>query len=561
MTTGPLNSSVPTASSVIGGVFNVIAPAPIPGQASALQLDASGNLLVNIAAGGGASGTQYVDGVTQVTPTGTVALGKNPTNVLHSLSLDSSGNLNVNLAAGTISGGNAAASPTGAAVPASADYLGVNIAGNLVGVTGFSLTNSKAVAIAIVDSNGNQITSFGGGIQFADNAASGATPTGTLSMGWDSINSKVRALKVDASQDLFVAFSSAQHIIVDSGSLTANIGTTGGLALDSTVSTVQPRRIQDGVGATLATVTGANALKIDGSAVTQPVSGTISVTGFANPLPVSQSGNWNINQVIGVAGFGKITDGTNTAAVTAASALKIDGSAVTQPVSGTFFQVTQPVSIAATVNVSVQNASLSVTQGTSPWVTTDATIGSNNQNPSPTSSSLVGFINNSNSEFLPLSGYGSGGVNALAITIVDGGGVQLAVGDNSTPPDVIPVGFSMMGYDPIANKVRALTVDSSQNLKIAGNITASNPAVGLTGSSVPLQASYTAVKDIGGNLTGMSLDSLGRLQVTILDSTQTTDLLHMVVAQLRILNMNFAANMPGSFVDQDTQSIDMFTIN
>lgn len=44
------------------------------------------------------------------------------------------------------------------------------------------------------------------------------------------------------------------------------------------------------------------------------------------------------------AGFQKITDGTNTASVTASSALKVDGSAVTQPVSGTFWQATQPVS-------------------------------------------------------------------------------------------------------------------------------------------------------------------------------------------------------------------------
>jgi hypothetical protein len=156
---GPLNSAVPTTAFIIGGVYNVTSPAPASGQALPFQLDANGNLLVNIAAGA-AGGTQYVDGVTQVTPTGTVALGKNPTNILHALSLDASGNLNINIAAGSSSG-----------------------------------------------------------IQFADNVASGAAPTGTLAMGWDSANSKIRAFKVDATQDLFVAFSVAQHIIVDSGSV------------------------------------------------------------------------------------------------------------------------------------------------------------------------------------------------------------------------------------------------------------------------------------------------------------------------------------------------------
>ncbi len=39
-----------------------------------------------------------------------------------------------------------------------------------------------------------------------------------------------------------------------------------------------------------------------------------------------------------------IVQGGNTAVVTAAGAQKVDGSAVTQPVSGTFWQATQPVS-------------------------------------------------------------------------------------------------------------------------------------------------------------------------------------------------------------------------
>ena len=39
-----------------------------------------------------------------------------------------------------------------------------------------------------------------------------------------------------------------------------------------------------------------------------------------------------------------LTQGGNTAVVTAAGAQKVDGSAVTQPVSGTFWQATQPVS-------------------------------------------------------------------------------------------------------------------------------------------------------------------------------------------------------------------------
>src|SRR5271170_1253490 len=42
-----------------------------------------------------------------------------------------------------------------------------------------------------------------------------------------------------------------------------------------------------------------------------------------SPLPVAQSGALNVNQTIGVAGFEKITDGTNIAAVKAASSAPI----------------------------------------------------------------------------------------------------------------------------------------------------------------------------------------------------------------------------------------------
>ena len=55
---GPLNSSAPTTAVIVGGVYNSVAPAPVAGQACALQFDANGYLLANIAVGGGGSVTQ-----------------------------------------------------------------------------------------------------------------------------------------------------------------------------------------------------------------------------------------------------------------------------------------------------------------------------------------------------------------------------------------------------------------------------------------------------------------------------------------------------------------------
>lgn len=155
-------------------------------------------------------------------------------------------------------------------------------------------------------------------------------------------------------------------------------------------------------GGNSAAVSASNALKVDGSAVTQPVSIAASVpVSFVSPLPVTQSGTWNVgitgsptvsispipaasplpvlitgpsplpvngninvtNASIPVTESGtwtvqpgntpntspwleSISAGGNTATVTASSALKVDGSAVTQPVSGS-------VSISGTPTVSI----------------------------------------------------------------------------------------------------------------------------------------------------------------------------------------------------------------
>jgi hypothetical protein len=111
-------------------------------------------------------------------------------------------------------------------------------------------------------------------------------------------------------------------------------------------------------------------LKIDGSGTAIPVSFTwsgltdtqlrasavpvsLASTTITGTVAATQSGTWNYNQAIGVAGFEKITDGTNTAAVKAASvaAVATDPALVVAispnnviPVSGTFWQATQPVS-------------------------------------------------------------------------------------------------------------------------------------------------------------------------------------------------------------------------
>lgn len=160
--------------------------------------------------------------------------------------------------------------------------------------------------------------------------------------------------------------------------------------------------IEDGATrARYATVTAANAVKVDGSAVTQPVSGTfwqatqpVSGTVTANAgtgtmstaetqLIADNAGFTDGTSKVLPAGFiydevagtaltendvaaarinvnratvNAIEDGVTRgryATVSAANALKVDGSAVTQPVSGTFWQATQPVSGTVSANATL----------------------------------------------------------------------------------------------------------------------------------------------------------------------------------------------------------------
>lgn len=99
---GSLRTSATLSGSAGNAAAGTVGAAP-PSSADFQGWDDSGVLRgtsvakplpVQIISGGG-GGTQYADGVTNATPTGTVALAKNPSNVLHALSIDGAGNLSI----------------------------------------------------------------------------------------------------------------------------------------------------------------------------------------------------------------------------------------------------------------------------------------------------------------------------------------------------------------------------------------------------------------------------------------------------------------------------------
>jgi len=117
------------------------------GNVQPIKVDASGNVLTAVS-GAGSGGTSAVDGAAFVADTtaGTPAMGayQSTPSVLTDgdlgvMALDANRNVKVNIVAG--SSGNAAAGATGAAVPASADYMGFSDAssGLLTGVSSENL--------------------------------------------------------------------------------------------------------------------------------------------------------------------------------------------------------------------------------------------------------------------------------------------------------------------------------------------------------------------------------------------------------------------------------------
>lgn len=133
-----------------------------------------------------------------------------------------------------------------------------------------------------------------------------------------------------------------------SGTVTSNIGTTNGLALDASITALSAKF---------------NSLGQKTMANSAPV----VVASDQTAIPASQSGTWTVqpgNTANTTPWLTTINQGGNSATVTGSNALKVDGSAVTQPVSGTL-AISNLFALDATL------AKLTIAQG--------AALGSNTQ--------------------------------------------------------------------------------------------------------------------------------------------------------------------------------------
>ena len=237
---------------------------------------------------------------------------------------------------------------------------GIAVSGNPVRIGGSDGTNTRDI---LTDTSGRQII-----IGAAANGA-GATGNPVLIAGSDGSNVRSIRTATDGTVRVDPTGTTTQPI---SGTVTANIGTTNGIALDATLakltiaqSTALGSNTQALVGGSVTTaaptyttgninplsLTTSGSLRVDGSGVTQPVSGTVTANiGTTNglaldatlaKLTIAQSTalGSNTQALMGgsvtTAAPTYTTGNINPLSLTTAGALRIDGSGVTQPVSGT----------------------------------------------------------------------------------------------------------------------------------------------------------------------------------------------------------------------------------
>lgn len=260
----------------------------------------------------------------------------------------------VNVVAGAGSGGTAATDDSaftvgsGSGTPIMGYAAADNVDAGDVGVV--RMTVGRALFVNLRDSSGTEL-SVGGGTQYneddAHNSGDKVTMAGAVrkdtAASLAGTDGDITIPIVDSSGRLWVNASGAAVPVTDNaGSLTVdgtvsitanssvNVNQLAGTTTDTNSGVKSAGTLRVVVATDQPQLT--NALKVDGSAVTQPVSGTVSITANSSV---------NVNQLAGTgvavnsgnlsAGVQRVTLATDQVQLT--NALKVDGSAVTQPVS------------------------------------------------------------------------------------------------------------------------------------------------------------------------------------------------------------------------------------
>jgi hypothetical protein len=405
-TSSNFSSAFPSAGTAVGAEYLSNPPSLTSGQMVALQTDSSGNLKVNVAAGGASGGTSS-SFAAAFPSTGTAIGAKNGSNMVN-LTADLSGNLNVDLQTALPPGSNAIGTVGVTSLPALP--AGSNAIGS-VSVSNFPATQAVSASSLPLPTGAAQDSSVNGILVAQGSTTSGEK--GPLIQGAVTTSApsyttaQTSPLSLNTSGGLRVDGSGVTQPV--SGTVTANAGTnlnTSALALESggNLASIASTSLSQG-----STTSGQKGYLELGAVTTSAPSYT---TGQSSPLSLDTSGN-----------------------------LRVNGSGVTQPVSGT-----------VTANAGTGTFAHNLTQVNGSTVSTAAT-----------------------------------GVQKVGITGNAGAAVDAAGQNASAPANEIIVGgqFNTTPTTITSGNVSPLQLDSSGNLKV--NVAAG----GASGGTVNIAAATT----------------------------------------------------------------------
>lgn len=291
-----------------------------------------------------------------------------------------------------------------------------------------------------------------------------------------------------------------------------------GQGLPNTWTNAWPTKLISSDGSISAFVTSASALKVDGSGVTQPISGSVAIS---NTPAVTQSGTWNVGLSVGSNNIGGVelidSGGSNKASISAAGALKIDGSASTQPVSA----ASLPLPSGAAQEHTAANSPSSVRltdgttfyKGTTPsdtqpvsgifWQATQPVSGTVSINSIPAGSNLIGNV-----ELVDGAGSNKASISAAGAIKVDGSASTQPVSgtfwQNTQPVsgtvsiNSIPAGSALIGNVELvdANGTNKATISAAGAVKVDGS-----------GATQPISGTITADAGVNLNTSLLALES------------------------------------------------------
>jgi hypothetical protein len=300
--TGSCSSGVVSFEGTIdGSAWSAIEVVPIGSQSAVTTASAAGVWIANV---GGLAGVRARISDACDANTFTASLRATPASArLFTTTQPVSGTITANAGSGTFTVGDGSGSLTvdgTVAATQSGTWSVRNQDGSGNNLTSKSAGSERALSIAVVDSAGNQISTFGGsgGTAQSDNTSLGSiTGIGAL---YDTTPPSVTDGNVAAP-----VMDSSRRLIVNCG-----VGCSGSSFADNSAFTF-----------------GTTAIGLSGGVLddTSPNAATENSAALAR---ISSNRNW----------YFQLRDGLNNergASVTAANALKVDNSGVTQPISGT----------------------------------------------------------------------------------------------------------------------------------------------------------------------------------------------------------------------------------